>query len=447
MEGSNQFVSIPAKLKVEATDSNADCTSNDANCSAFKVAGEDFNFNVSAACADGTITPNFQMNDITLSVNDIAPNIGNSVPLGITSIDISDADNGSHDESTQSISEVGVFSITATPSNLYFTETIEAATSESIGRFTPAYYQLGDINNGELSGGNPFVYTGQMETTTSSIGQISYLTPPEFTITAKSISGSTTLNYTGDFIKLTESSIDRDTPTQDATQLGKDSINEVDLSAILNTPNFAEFSPGVLKYQFNNSDHYVYTRNANSLIAPFTTDIDLVINSIIDSDSIQATDNDSDTSNGVLALQPTGLEIRFGRWIIENSYGPETSDIRVPMSTQYWNASYFVTNDEDSFTSFNATDASITDNQLSPATTPSIVGSGLFNNGETSQLTVESAGDNIRGSVTVEHDVPSWLKYDWSVIDESYDENPSAIATFGLYRGNDRIIYRQEVFN
>ncbi|WP_413699862.1 DUF6701 domain-containing protein [Psychromonas sp. KJ10-10] len=412
-----------------------------------KQTGEDFNMTVSATCADGTITPNFQMDDITLSVNDIAPALSNPVSLGISTIDISDADNGSHDESTQSISEVGVFSITAAPNNLYFTETISPATSASIGRFTPDYYQLGDINNGELSGGNPFVYTGQMQTTTSSLGQISYLTAPEFTITAKSEDGNTTLNYTGDFIKLLATSISRDTPTQDASQLGKDATNKVDLNATLNNPIFAEYSPGVLKYQYNSSDHFVYTRNANSLIAPFTSDIELLINSVTDSDNIQATDLDSDTSNGILTLQPLGLEIRFGRWIMENSYGPEISDIRIPMSIQYWNASYFVINNEDSFTSFNATDANITDNQLSPATTPNIVGSGLFTSGETSELTVESPGADVRGSITIEQNVPSWLKYDWSVIDESYDENPSANATFGLYRGNDRIIYRQEVFD
>ncbi|MDO6706391.1 DUF6701 domain-containing protein [Photobacterium sp. 1_MG-2023] len=34
-----------------------------------------------------------------------------------------------------------------------------------------------------------------------------------------------------------------------------------------------------------------------------------------------------------------------------------------------------------------------------------------------------------------------WLLYDWR---GQWDENPSAVVTFGLYRGNDRIIYRGE---
>ncbi|WP_413699861.1 DUF6701 domain-containing protein [Psychromonas sp. KJ10-10] len=37
MEGEHQFVSVPAQLVVEATESNANCASNDANCSAFKA--------------------------------------------------------------------------------------------------------------------------------------------------------------------------------------------------------------------------------------------------------------------------------------------------------------------------------------------------------------------------------------------------------------------------
>jgi len=131
---------------------------------------------------------------------------------------------------------------------------------------------------------------------------------------------------------------------------------------------------------------------------------------------------------------------------MENSYGSETIDHRVPMQVQYWSGSNFTTNNSDNFSSFNAIDASITDNNLIPSSIdPVTYGIGLFNNGKTNNLMVTAPGMNIRGSVTVELDVPTWLQYDWDN-DGLYDNAPSAQVDFCLYRGNDRIIYRQEIF-
>ena len=50
------------------------------------------------------------------------------------------------------------------------------------------------------------------------------------------------------------------------------------------------------------------------------------------------------------------------------------------------------------------------------------------------------------------YSIYDWLKYDWNNIDEGsdgliYDDDPSATATFGIFRGNDRIIYQREVNN
>ena len=53
------------------------------------------------------------------------------------------------------------------------------------------------------------------------------------------------------------------------------------------------------------------------------------------------------------------------------------------------------------------------------------------------------------GQVEVIYDISDWLKYDWGYDDEGvdglYDDNPRAVATFGIYRGNDRIIYQREI--
>jgi len=112
-------------------------------------------------------------------------------------------------------------------------------------------------------------------------------------------------------MKLSASDVDRVLPTQDTSQNGANAT-KVDLTANLTAVTLVS-TDGEIQYQFSSADNYVYTRNSNAIIAPFTADIELQITSIIDSDGVTAKDFDSDLSNGVLVLEPAGEEIRFGR--------------------------------------------------------------------------------------------------------------------------------------
>jgi MSHA biogenesis protein MshQ len=172
-----------------------------------------------------------------------------------------------------------------------------------------------------------------------------------------------------------------------------------------------------------------------------------------------------------------GLRVRFGRWTIENGYGPETSDLTVTMPIQYFNGSYYVTNDlenctvpaqgtrdNDNINSGNMTatynyrlaDNDTSDNlapvdttqtllSLNSAASPSRFFQGLYR-----FLSFSAVGNGKKGRLDFEYQVPPWLQYDWngdSDNDDAYDQNPTAILTFGLYRGNDRIIYQRERFD
>ena len=76
----------------------------------------------------------------------------------------------------------------------------------------------------------------------------------------------------------------------------------------------------------------------------------------------------------------------------------------------------------------------------------------MFNLG-LGQLLLSQPTDGSRGQIRVTYeDVPTWLKFNWNTNDENndgniFDDNPSGVATFGLYRGNDRIISWREVTN
>ncbi|MFT6985094.1 MAG: MSHA biogenesis protein MshQ [Psychromonas sp.] len=471
---SNSFVVKPLGFYVEVTGNPAAEGAGDA---AFKKAGETFSTTLTAmqwqtgndsnndgqpdsndALSDNSVTPNFG-NEITPATANLTPTLllptpGNNPPLLNSSF--TNFNSGSRSRSDLSWAEVGIISLDASSS--YLDSNNVLGDLPFLGRFIPDHFVLTATENGALSGGNPFVYSGQMISADAgeTVGQISYATKPEFTITAKSKCDSpatcpTTKNYTGNFMKLLIGGISSAVPTKDATRKGADGTNNVNLTAKLTDPITLPELDGVINYQFNSTDNFVYTRDSNAIIAPFSAGIDLQITSITDSDGVVAEDIDADITNGVLTMQPLGVEIRFGRWVMENSYGPETSDLRIPMAVQYWDGSDFIRNISDSFSTFDAIDANIIDNELVPAAPdPTIWGLGQFFNGETNRLTISSPGTNIRGSVTVRFSVPAWLQFDWNNDDGlnngPYNDNPSAQATFGLYRGNDRIIYRREVF-
>ncbi|WP_372832626.1 DUF6701 domain-containing protein, partial [Pontibacterium sp.] len=51
-------------------------------------------------------------------------------------------------------------------------------------------------------------------------------------------------------------------------------------------------------------------------------------------------------------------------------------------------------------------------------------------------LTYTATGAGNTGAVTITYDVPEWLQFNWGG-----SNDPSATATFGRFRGSDRVIY------
>ncbi len=448
----------PAKLMVTSSDTSVDCISGDATCSIFKVAGEEFNLNVTAACNDNTVTKNFEMNNIPLEVTTVAPDVGNSVLLGVINVNIEAVDDGSHTINNQTISEVGVFTITAIP-NDYFGETIPAATSANIGRFIPAAFELESTFDGsfQVSPDAPsFAYIGQKD---GADGAIKYLLQPDFTIKAVNSDDVVTKNYavnddsdaTKDFMTLTVAQVSLEPITTDTTTKGVDDTL-IDLDAVISGSLAGDSSTGLITFTMDTSNHFTYQHIANAKVSPFTADIDIIVNSLNDGEGAILSDTNGVTT-GVLKMDPDGVGVRFGRWYIENAYGPETSDLPLPMQIQYWNGSQFVTNDLEELTVYDGTDeANYTkDNSgLSPAITITVVGvdgAGPSFSSGVGQLLLEKPTDGSQGQIRLTYDiVPAWLQYDWDG-DGNYDNNPSGVGAFGLFRGNDRIIYQREVNN
>ena len=108
MVGTDSFIVRPVGLCVYSDDVNADCLSGNDTCSVFKRVDENFNLKVKGVCWESSgdtdycsgnaTTPNFQLNNISVSHDLVAPS-GSGISagsIGVPSIDIAATDNGEH---------------------------------------------------------------------------------------------------------------------------------------------------------------------------------------------------------------------------------------------------------------------------------------------------------------------------------------------------------------
>jgi MSHA biogenesis protein MshQ len=345
-----------------------------------------------------------------------------------------------------------------------------------IGRFTPDHFTQTVAQHGSLMAtcntGTTFAYSGQKDEATGSIGAISYLTNPVLEITARNKQGEITKNYyqdnqgsVNDYMKLNNTGVTVTKPTLDKKEKGVDGnllpltanlstgvlttgdLSQNDLTILTNAGN--PLDKGVLHYQLLD-DHFFYNRSANALVTPFTSEIDFSINTIIDEDLIDLVPTNPLISPTTNDAEPDGVEIRFGRLVLENSYGPETSNLPQPMQVEYLDDTGFVLSLDDNCSTYDASKLILTNtnatNSLNPADTSKKGGTGNFVIGKTREVELEAPGAGKQGEIGVSYDSYDWLKFDWDS-DGLHDDDPSAIATFGLFRGNDRIIYTREVLN
>ena len=136
------------------------------------------------------------------------------------------------------------------------------------------------------------------------------------------------------------------------------------------------------------------------------------------------------------------------------------------MRTEFWSGEEFVVNNDDSKSSFVGNQfcrQTIWNSVGSELSTASFNESGRVSHGEGDELIAQQnatireqgrlwlrigTGQVVKVNPT-DNNIEcwsssgnqDWLKYNWRGVG---DEIPSAVITFGTYRGNDRIIYRGE---
>ena len=465
MTGNDTFVARPYGLLLQ-TDTSSSCTVADISCPLYPGAvraGDGFNLNIkavawqsdgepftAAALADNLVTPNFQLSNIALSSQLLAPAGGSAGTLGVGSYShvLGNVANSNSTTVSQSVSEVGVFTLTATPPLTgYFGETVSASLSGLVGRFAPAYLSASGSASLTPSCGAAFSYQGQPMA--FAVGQ-----EPLLTVTGKNRSGGVTSNYDrGGFWRL-------GTPTRDAylsvtTKASLDAVGRLSSSAAV-TPvqSGADTGDGARSYRWSGE-----TLQYSPAVLPLADDLPFTAAVRQGFSAAALTDADS-VCNGVgtgcvafnydFANVP-GSQVRLGRLRLSNAHGSELQGLALPFNLETWQAvagASFQAELTDSCTNasvLGAPELSSHTGNLAVGETVATVSGPLAAAGQV-QLSAPGAGND--GSVQVRFaSQPAWLYYDWDATGLAGGRRAaSALATFGIYRGATPLIFRRELY-
>ncbi len=403
-----------------------------------------------ANLADNNTTINFgneaSKATITLTRNHFHPSIASGGLAGSLSGSTSlTASNGNTSSSNLRYSEVGVIELSADTSN-YLGSNNVSGQSNAIGRFYPNHFTINGTSvltqRSDIAGcADAYSYMDENFTI-------------RFTLEARNADNNLTSNYE------TGSGYNYDnllsTGTLNFAAINDPSGSASTLSSRLNQTAFTgSFTNGVAIVNATMQ----LQRIANS-DGPFN---DLRISSNpIDSDNVtlqnSALNSDPAQTGSNTHQQLTSASVMFGRVNISPIFGSEFLDLNVPWYTEYFvNAQTgFAINSNDNCTPLTNTLLDLSNNSANPAAgTLTIAIGSSTSTGVITNNPVAAGNPNlifsaptVPGYIDIDINLLGlgYLQFDWDN-NGTHDNNPStARATFGSYRGDDRIIYWKELF-
>lgn len=473
-DGFGSFVSFPSKLKVTAKsgDKSGECTNSENGCSSgFVAAGEVFELTISALQDDGSVAENYQEKTITVSNKVKYPSNGSLAKLLNEKLPESSKWSRGSVTFDQSVSEVGAFELIAEApvakdengddigTSLYLgSKAFKIADGKStIGRFYPDYFKVTGTEWAYPDNQNDSAYMGQN------------FASVKFEVTAYNADGYATQNY-GSFADSLKadlhlaggysdrlSILDSDLTSKNWSGAiwSKTWVNSVDWSKASNLD-----GPFNSKVSTDSSTESSIALSLNNTASTKTAHIDPTLFLTEGHDGKQ-----SRTVEQQLLSQP---DVRYGRMVLDDIGGRQGDTLSIPLKVEYWNKNRFVVNSEDNRTAVSAVEQGddkliwsspggvtacdiniqVLDSADSETSSAKVTG-GILPNANRERLTAVQGCDNeVRQQSQVwldlddsENGLP-WLKYDWD--NDGSEENPSSVVTFGIHRGNDRVIYRGE---
>ena len=477
---SNAFWVRPFGLELSAQSAGSDIDGNTSSSATIHKAADPFSLEVRAVNASGLVTPNYRPGQLQLQLTRTGPLVGSDGILNyagsgsMTSALAGSATfqnvtmesfvggalgNGASQYLVANYSEVGLIDLDIQDSNYGGPLDPIQGTAINVGRFYPDHFDLSLTSASFASACNNFTYLGQ---------DFFFDTAPELTIEAKNSAGVRTQNYTGDYWKLGASLVEQGMCNGISSTKGFCYSDNVSAAAGFSGPNssqnYGDLSAingqKVMSLHDQSFDGFTYTRPLATSAAPFDGDIGLQIE-LEDSDGIAGSASlnnigfSSDSNTAGTGFNTTNDQLlRHGRWKMENAYGPETQNLAIQAHVEYYSLqNKFEFNPDDSCTALNASDITLNG---AISSNPVSVGAGSSNfsfnsplilaENENFLLSLPGAGNS--GDVDIDVDLTNypWLQFDWNQ-DGSLIDHPTIKASFGQYRGHDRIIYWREVAN
>lgn len=337
------------------------------------------------------------------------------------------------------------------------------STSAALGRFIPDHFLVtpGTAVNRRLaacSAVSPFSYTGEE------------LQLKDFKLTAVNgnATPATTSNYTGVFARF------------DGATVGNFGLAAVDLADTIAPMSATAFASGSGAGQFQAVSS---SGSWSAGVGTFSANVRLnraaapdgpyesfrVGAEPVDSDGVGVlaasknldTSAPADATNDKVLLGST--KVRFGRVRLQNLYGSEKLQLPIPVQAQYWNASAFVLNTDDSCTAVAVPTARTLTGTVVPDGLPNLYfypvgGKNLLTSADTAASATSPLAAGVTaltftkpgkaGWLDIILDVPDYLKDNWgNCLGQSgtaglRDDFPCARATFGVYKSP--LIYRRE---
>ncbi len=336
----------------------------------------------------------------------------------------------------------------------------------AFGRFVPDHFTI--TAGTPTSGCGNFTYFGQDGFTTV------------FTLTAQNASGGTTQNYAGDGV-IGWAKLPLTAWGASPASAGSPGFGFAVSAWSPSQPAGATFAASTTVGFPNATDSNSWKSGRTTVTAKhqisrpsaLTGETNVTI-------SAQPVDSDGVTTPAAVALNTALLPLRYGRLALQNAYGSELLDLPMSLTAEYWNGTSWATNELDNCTilesvnigygNYQGTLSDTNMGALSFRTADPITGSCTASSALSGSM---SAGRSCilfskplsaaTGSVDLSINLGSaggscvspivsagssadmdYLSGNWC--DGSYDRDPIARATFGLYKGNSHFIYIRELY-
>jgi MSHA biogenesis protein MshQ len=327
--------------------------------------------------------------------------------------------------------------------------------NKAIGRFYPAYFTITgtewDYPAEQGSSDGTTVYMGQGFDT-------------EFEVVSYSRGGELTTNY-GLFSSNLKADFVLTGTYSNRLNISSGDLDDTNWSgAVWTTPDFlngviwSRKSASALAGNITTQEDGPFNMSGNS--NSVTTTLGLKISGV-DPVSFDSTSFSPAVADQELLSQP---DVRYGRMVLDSVGTAVGQDVKVPLRVEYWNGNTFVLSDTDGASKFDGEQHCKQTVWPDPTQSSSTILKGsntVVQGSDTTNLVADANNSTLREQVRFwlrlassspqisemnvdcesGHVDQPWLQYNWR---GQGDEDPSTVVTFGIYRGNDRVIFRGE---